>query len=372
MIKKLLFFILFSPAFLIAQITDSLAFQLGTDLENHLLEGQLEQTLSLIDEDVFLDDILIPDLGDGSVKAFNMGFSGAVFDSFFGNIIKEIQKGTSYNFINYYPDEAGNYYLVFRFFGDTGISYHEYVIADFEGSPKAYDVYVYMSGEFLSQTMKRVYRSTLKEIVKNEELKFDDAKNLIAFKKIQEAKAYFQKGKYDACLEIYNSIDTTVRYEKTFLINGLLLCPLGYEEQYNEYYEIYAKKYPGDISLFLLSIDYLISKKDFQGTQNTLDSLAYYTNDDFIDYMKGNIYYLEGDLKKSEEFYLKALENYPTFLDVYDSLFVVYAEQNNYPRAVFMLEEMRSKFQLKKKEIVQFVKAEYPGLSESESFSEWK
>ncbi len=355
-----------------AQSKDSLVLAFGSKIESLLYENKGDEVCKLFDQELVFEHVLIHDLGDPKMKAFNDSFKSGIFSSFFNKIASEIQNGTYYDFFNFYENSDGSFYLVFRFFGESGLSYHEYLVVEEAGSYIINDVYIFISGEFFSQTMKRLYLMAIKDMVKGNEWTFDDTKTIKAFQKIQEAQEFYEDKKYEKAVQKFNEIDSSMINEKAVLLNGMLLCGEGQEDQYDKYYETYVKKYPKDISLFLLSIDYLMNKEDYDGSLTALDSLSSYTDDDFIDYMRGNVHYIKGDLENAAKHYKSVTKNYPTFLDAYDSLFVVYESQKKYPLAVEVLEELRSKFQFKKKEITKFVKEQYPELFESSAFNNWK
>ncbi|WP_299709594.1 hypothetical protein [uncultured Tenacibaculum sp.] len=308
---------------------------------------------------------------DPELVEFNQGFHNGFSKSFsFGNeILNVTNSGSEYNFLKAYRAE-GNYYLLFRLSGEVGINYHQHLIKFIDNKPRIIDSYIYVTGEYLSQTMKTIYnlsvnnRSFLKRLLNVDEIK--DLKKLASLKQLRD------EGKYNEVVDLYESLSDTSKKKKIFKIYALTSAQYLSNEVYNKYINEYKAEFPNDPSLHLISIDGFILKKQFDKALASIDKLEQTIGgDDFLQFFRGNIYYLKKDYKKAEEKFSYVIENYENFFDAYDSLLTVYVESSNFKEATVLLDKLLEKFEMKKEDFKAVLEETFEEFSKSSEFKNW-
>ncbi len=308
---------------------------------------------------------------DPELVEFNQGFFNGFSESFsFGNeIIRVSKSGSEYNFLKAYKAK-GNYYLLFRLSGDVGINYHQHLIKFIDNTPKIIDSYVYVTGEYLSQTIKTIYnvsvnnRSFLKKLLNVDEI--NDLKKLARLKKLRD------EGKYNEVIEIYESLSKTSKKKKIFKIYALTSAQHLSNEVYNKHIDEYKAEFPDDPSLHLISIDGFILNKEFDKALTSVDNLEKSIGgDDFLEFVRGNVYYLKKDYKKAVEKFSYVIDNYGNFYDAYDSLLTVYIESSNFKEATVLLDKVLEKFEMEKEDFKTVVEETFEEFSKSNEFKNW-
>lgn len=307
---------------------------------------------------------------DKEIKDFNKGFSQGFNKSFnFGNIlVKEINSGSSYDFIRAFEDEKGNYHLLFRLYGD-GLNYHEHLVKKINNEFKIIDTYVYLTGEYLSGTIKTLYESVLF----NQNLKKfqsrDSYKDILMLK---EMKDFNSKEEYQKTYDLFNKLSKKSQEQKFFKIIRLMAASNLAEEVYEKAIEDYEKHFPNDPSLYLISVDGYILKKQYDKSILSLDKLdETIGGDSFLNYLKGNVHYLNKDYANAQKMFDIVIEEFPYFIDVYDSLLSIYIETNKNEKAIDILNLFLSDFELTKNDLETSIKEFYPEFLKTNEFKEW-
>lgn len=311
------------------------------------------------------------DSEDTDVQKFNSEFYAGFAGSFsLGNeIIKAINTGSEYTFLRAYAKD-GKYYLLFRLFGDQGLNYHKHLIKYINGEPKIIDTYVYITGEYISQTIKVIYDVTLnslnplKRLLNNSEL--EDLETMVSVKKSLE------KGENQRVVDLYESLTSKSKNKKIFNIFVLTAAKFLSDETYTKYINHYENRFSNDVSLYLVSIDGFILKKQYDKALLSVDKLdATIGRDDFLNFIRGNIYYLKKDYKNALEKFSLTIQDYPNFFDAYDSMLTVYVESKDYSNAVIILDIMIKDFQVGKEELGGLIQENFTDFSKSTQFNNW-
>lgn len=308
---------------------------------------------------------------DTDVQKFNSEFYGGFSKAFsLGNeVIKAINTGSEYTFLRAYSKE-GKYYLLFRLFGDQGLNYHRHLIKYINGEPKIIDTYVYITGEYLSQTIKVIYNvslnslNPLKRLLNNSEL--EDINTMVVIKRSLE------QGEYQKVVDLYESLSKKSKNKKIFNLFVLTAAQYLSDDKYSKYINHYESQFPNDVSLYLISIDGFILKEQYDKALLSIDKLdAAIGKDDFLNYMRGNIYYLKKDYKYAIQKFNSITLDYPLFLDAYDSLLTVYVDSKDYDSAVMVLDIMINNFEVGKEDLEALIAENFTNFSNSTQFENW-
>ncbi|WP_339881675.1 hypothetical protein [Polaribacter vadi] len=344
---------------------------LGFSLQNKSDRDDISAMNELYDVKAFADIFLLKST-DKEIHEFNAGFFNGFSRSFnFGEmLVEQKSEGGSYEFIRAYEDEKNNFHLLFRLYGE-GLNYHDYLVKEINGELKIVDMYIYMSGEYLSDTYKTYYKSILdKSNVLTKDLtgitSYQDALKLIEVKELSAA------GKFKEAHKVYKTISSSSKITKAFqLVNIMVTFNLS-EDIYYKAIKDYEKRFPNDPSLYLVSLDGLILNKQFDKAIKSIDKLdELLGGDPFLNYIKGNIYYFEKDYESALGKYAIINLEYPDFIDAYDSALGIYLETNNHEKVIEILELYVTRFEIDKEEL-KFNLSEFsPAFIKTKEFKNW-
>jgi tetratricopeptide (TPR) repeat protein len=326
-----------------------------------------------MDYDAFLDGILI----EGGIQAdslhrFNKGFKKEFVESFNlgGEIIQNIAGNGFYTFLKAYANDQEDH-LIFRLYSDNGINYHDYRMVKREGHYRIRDVYIYLSGENMSETIRRIYTSyasTLLIGTENTEGTLDYLYGIIGLRTIQQ---YLAQNLYMEALHVMDSIPERIRKEKAFQIIGLRIKANLDEGHFAQAIDDYIHSFPGDPSLNLVAIDgYYLTGKYHNALEN-VDSLDRKVGSDpVLDLYRGNLLNMAGDTLLAQQAYVRLINNIPTLELGYANLIDLYLAGKRYTDAIGVLDLYMTKFDVGKQDILTWA-ANYPAFSESAEFCKW-
>lgn len=344
---------------------------LGKKIEETLANGNTEFINSIYDVKEMGDRFLLKKTKSKKIKSFNKSFYSGFSSSFdFGALIKsEIDNDATYQFLRLI-EEDGDHYLLFRLYGQ-GVNYHKHLLKKDSGNYKIIDTYIYITGEYLSDTFKSIYMGALlsQGILSNSSTNKSIMNDLM---KMNEIKVFLNRGEVDKAKKAYESISSSSKEKKIFKLTGIRLAGEVSNEAYTKAITDYEKSFPNDISLYLISMDKLILNEEYDETIVVLDKLnAALNGDPFLDYMKGNVYLLKKDLEKAETLFKKVTNIYPDFMDAYDNLLSIYIEKDNLKEAISILNTFVKDFELPKEILFETLKQNYPEFSKKEEVINW-
>lgn len=309
------------------------------------------------------------------IKQFNQSFEEGFSSSFdFGQIIlTQLDGGASYDYLNFIKDENDDYYLLFRLYGE-GLNYHKHLIKVVNGEVKIVDSYIYLTGEFLSDTFKSIYKGVLLKggLLGNLTKSKGKTSSLADLVKVQQMKNLKSQGKFQEAYELYNTLSEAGKRKKIYKIANLMITAQLDEAKYTAAITDYEKEFPNDISLFLVSIDGYIMNKNYDKALEAVNNLdKAIGGDSFLNFFRANIHYLKEEQKEAEALFIEITNEYPNFLEAYDSLLTVYIETNNTTKAIEVLNVMVNDFELPKDVLFDSLKENFPEFYKKEEVINW-
>ena len=353
--------------------TDTIIYNLGMQFDSAF--SVLDKTFfeEFFDADAFTKKFITQNSGNEKIEEFNRSINIGVQQGFINKIMETLENGGSYNFINYSQDEeTGQYFLLIRFLSEDGLNYHQYSLIEKDGSYKADDIFVFMSGENLSETIGRIYKTGIYSISGEgfqSEMDSIYFNSVIALNRIKQLN---EMGATKLARKQFDEIPDELKMEKLFILYEIQLLESLEEGKYKELLDRYALLYPDDISIFLISFDKFFLEEKYDEAFSMVDSIYAYTGDDLLDFYKGNILFSKGNLKDAEFHFKRTIENYPYYIDAYDALFYIYIEEKRYNDIISIFNSIVSLFDVDPKLLIEDTKSEYPDFYKSGEFKKWK
>lgn len=280
---------------------------------------------------VFIDEKI--DTSDSYTKGFMQGLLGAT-QNLSDKILSEINNGSYYNFINYeYNIVEKAYYITFRIYSEeTGINYHEYKLCTDGEDIMINDMYIYLTGEHLSETLKRIFLAT------KPNRKSKGKKNNMSL--VIESKKLLDAGDYKNAHKKISEIKGELAKEKFILLYKGLISSEFDEELYAQDLLEFAKYYPNDPTLYLKQIDYYFLKEDYKMVLEKIDKLMFETEDDFLNILKASVYLMSEDFENADINYKFMVENYPFLMEAYVGYISSLTYQGKYKDALVIADKL--------------------------------
>ncbi|MCB1317765.1 MAG: hypothetical protein KDK27_17490, partial [Leptospiraceae bacterium] len=164
--------------------------------------------------------------------------------------------------------------VLFRLVGEDGaLNYHRFLLRKSGNEVLFTDIYVYLTGEKLSETMARFLGQ--------------DSVNPVALKIM----AAFQSGQFDEVIRLYESAPESIRTDKTFVLLVAQSASRVDDDQYLEYMEHFRKLFPEDPALYMIDIDYYFIKREFKKLEEIINTLyEIIGGDPYLKLLLGEIY----------------------------------------------------------------------------------
>ena len=349
---------------------------LADSMNYSLLEDEGNFVNDLFNMDRFFEKILIEN-DDENIQEYNEYFTGEFFGELeFGNILsKSIQQtGGYYDYLNHYLDVDGKIHILFRLFGDDmGVNYHDFQFEYIDSAYQITDLYIYFSGELLSETYTQMYRQLLRDFLNKKSNTFHRAKALSSWELVNKARKLNQEEKFKEAIDVFNTIPEKYQSQRYFQFWKIQLYldledPTGYEEALQEF----EKAYPDDPSIFLLAIDKYTILGDFDEAIRYINKLDVKVGlDPFLNFMRANMYYLKEDFEMAEKLMLLVYEDFQ-FLTLNILMFSVYHDSNQPEKAINSLSQIEKEYEVTRLEIFDWIKEDFKEFCESQIFLDWK
>jgi hypothetical protein len=287
-------------------------------------------------------------------KAFAKGLKGSLNreQSLVGQIVARAKEGGSYTLLRIH-DKNGRRCALFRLLpaNDGGVNYHDFVLARSPtGQVRATDLYVFLSGELISQTFRRSYipeaayasRGFLAKLTKRSGPEKEFVDNA---PKLQQMIKNLREQKFPAALEVFNSLPPRLKKDKTYLLIRLQAAQGVDEQTYAAAIEDFRSAYPSDACVDMMSMDYFFLKKQYAQAFECIDRLDRAVGGDpFLNLLRANAHVVEGKFDDAERDVRRTIEQEPTLQQGYDLMLVVSASKGNYDETLAMLKILSDKF----------------------------
>ncbi|MEH6536586.1 MAG: hypothetical protein V7719_09350 [Psychroserpens sp.] len=291
--------------------------EFGEFIDASIHNNEPELFLSKLDKDVFFKRILdlIPsvDPQDEYVKSFVSGMKKGL-NKFPNEIIAEVENGSYYDFISYrYDQTLQTYFALFRLYSsESGMNYHDFRIHKKDGEMQFSDMYLYISGENLTETLARVMTYTMpdKKLFGLIKTPMDEG-----ISDLIKAMTYNNTGDFKKAYKLMNGITSPLSKEKFFLIFKSLVASNVDDDKYLKSLEDLINTFSDDPTIGLNKVDYHIYKGNYYEAIQVINQLQNETEDDFLNYMKANVAFQDENYDLALNYYKYTIENYTGFFE---------------------------------------------------------
>jgi tetratricopeptide (TPR) repeat protein len=227
-----------------------------------------------------------------------------------------------------------------------------------------------MTGEFVSETMRNtVYLPTVIRLIqdgKKSRQGMSNAEIYIEASKLMRAEEYQRA---------YTKI-SGIPLEERLKAHQILKLNLSYYLDSNEKIlktiEEYQIRFPKDPSFEFIMLDKYFLEGKYDKALEAINTVeAFVGTDDYLNYQKGLIYHLMGDLKKSAAEMRTAIQLRPDQAFYYWELITILEWQKSYGKCVKVLEELQATFADSKAVLKEKVFKNYNVFPYTRKFKRW-
>ncbi len=321
----------------------------GQSIEAALIDGEVSYFNGLIElnriaeramKETGLSGAKKSQARSGMLEALNsMGF--------FQQVHRVVKNGGSYEMLRARSKGDQTTVIMRLLFPDGGVNYHELYLIGLGQGLRVDDIYVFLSGELITDTMERVVIQMLSQdksfIEKLQGKKSEMAKHMNDITRMTEL---MRTGNFEKVTEIYQSLPESVKNEKSMLLVQLSAAQYVNDQLYLDAIQRFEKNYPQDPSLDLVSIDGFVMREEYDKALVCVDRLdASLGGDDYLNELRANVLLLNGDYEKAENIFLTQIENDPENQDAYWNMLSLKIESKSYYAALKWMRLLRDQYQ---------------------------
>ena len=261
--------------------------------------------------------------------------------------------GAFYEMVPYTGTPENPQYICRKVLEDGGIDYHKFEISFDTGAPKITDMYIFTTGEYLSENFRRMIlpmaASMDKSLIKRLANKSSTDKYLAGIKMLPAVTQHVLAMEYQQAYNQIQRLPPEIKAEKPVRIITLsVLSSLEDKEQeYITELESYRAAFPNDPSLGLVLVDYYFLKQDYEQAMKTVTDLQESVGGDpYLDLFLATCQYEMGQGAAGLEFARKFYDAFPDRLDGIFAVFQGHTMEKNFAEAHKALEVIRDDLEL--------------------------
>ena len=308
---------------------------------------------SLVDLDQFADRILH---GLPVSEDFRSSYrKQIVVDGGLANVLQEImdsvKAGGDYSLVQI-MNRDGVHHPMFRLLlpDGRGFNHHEIILNhDKDGKSKIVDIFVYLTGEDVSDSLRAVDLATFLEQVPELKDSLTGAEASIAanMKSLQQIQALAAENKGDEALKLFETLPDDLRTNKRMLLTKLGVAQRVNDDAYFQVLEDFQKHHPTEPAFLFRMLDMLAVQLRYEDVLQTADLLQQLTGDAYLNLMKVNSLLALNRVEDARTAVAAAKKVSDNRIDVHWVEMSVLLKAKDFAAVAKQLDEIASKFGMK-------------------------
>ncbi|WP_422924791.1 hypothetical protein [Singulisphaera sp. PoT] len=294
----------------------------------------------------------------------------------FERIAEQVSRGGSYTFLRLHSRDQRKTAL-FRMIlpEESGVNYHEYYLARKpDGGVHATDLYVYLSGETMSQTLRRFYLPVAASVPQNPFSKFSGPeKDLVkSFDTVKKMTHGINERKFQDTLDAYFELPPSLRKDKYMLLLRIQAAQGANDDKvYHESLQTFRIMHPKDPCVDIFSIDYFLLNKEFDKCMTCIDRVdKELGGDPYLDVLRVGLHRTENKLDVAWQDVTRAMKREPTLFQAYEAQLDLSLALKKYDSTLSSLKILREQFGIVFKDLSTV--PEYAGFVASPEYKAWE
>jgi hypothetical protein len=364
------------PASVAENSTETQGRQFAESLQEQVRLRNPEAINAALDWDAILETAMagIPApeaVRQGFAKGFKSNLSSE--SGFSQQIVRQLGTGGSYRLLRVHSVD-GRLRALFRLLSQDGaVNYHDFILTRRpDGTVRASDVHIFLSGELLSATLRRAYLPAAADASKGMLARLtgqesDYIKNLDRLKEISKAVA---EGRDRDALKLYAGLPRSVQTDKNVLLMRLRAAQNVDEQEYAAVIAEFRSAHPGDAGLDLISLDGYFMKKQYNQVLRCLERLdTALGGDPYLDLMRANVSCELQKLDEARQLAQKAIDGDDSLQNAYFLLIGISLTAKDFDETSRLLSLMERRFDLRFDNLAGVT--EYAEYTKSPQYQKW-
>lgn len=359
-----------------APITDEEVQAFAEKFTDGIVRGDFAAVSSVFDWSILIDRTLegveLSPKAQAEVKSgMNISLRGK--NALLGQIHQQIASGGSYRLLRIHEVE-GRRRALFRLLpAGGGVNYHDIVLVKAaDGKCHGIDMHIFLSGEFLSTTMKRTLlpvaaslnRSLIQKLTGQNQLFVQHQADVL--KMVQAA----PQNPVDA-LRLFHALPPELQRDKSLLLVRLAAAQAaGNDEECQQTLTDFRRYHPDEACVDFLSIDYFITRKEYADALTAIDAVNRAVGgDSMLDVMKANLLIELDRVDEASTLVLAAIDTEPDLVDAWWLLVSVDLKRKDFEKVLERLKQIDERFEIEWNDLSQ-----EPGYAEfagSPQYQQW-
>lgn len=348
----------------------------AASFEKAVLSNDLVALSDMFDWDAFLATATAGiEVSERFKQDFATGFKhaqtqkGAVFQQ----VIEAVTNGGTFKFLRVHTIKPHKRAMFRMTLPGAGFNYHDWVLARRpDGRIRGVDVYVFLSAELMSKTIRRAYlplaahesRGIVAKLTGQEQEFVKHLPQLMAMSD------HLKEGRFREVLDTYRQLPHGLKIDKNFLLVRFQAAPNLGDEEYTAVIEDFRKYHPDDPCLDILSIDTSILKKDYAKALASIDRLDKAVGGDpYLDTRRADVYLEDQKPDAAKQAARRAIEREPNLIDAYWSLVAISLKEREFAETLELLNILGEKFDIVIEDLDTI--PDYAGFVESPHYQQW-
>ena len=224
-----------------------------------------------------------------------------------------VKNGGSYIFLHVHSVDGQKRALFRMRHAEGAVNYHDYSLARYpDGQIGTADIYVYLSGEPMSQSFRRVLLTLVSQKDQGMLARLKGADQILTnnLSAVQSMSNDVRSGRHKEALATFRKLPAELQNNRAFQMIAIQAAQGTKDDrEYLAEMERFRKTFPNDPSADLLSLDYFMLKKQFDEGIQSLDRLNKSLGQDpYLDVLKGGMLLEAGRLKEARAVVERAIK----------------------------------------------------------------
>ncbi len=255
-------------------------------------------------------------------------------------IVNALSPKGNYEVVRHYEKNQTRHVL-FRLYDQGMINYHDAELSRQGGKVKIADIFIYLNGQHLSETVHSLYLQMADEINMSKGPSEETSRWL---KKMPEIRGLINAGRHQEANDIFNEIPAKIKVGRPFqILNVEIASGLG-DELYRQAIEGYEKSFPNEPNTQLLLLDAYVLRKEYDKALKAVNQLDEAVgHDPVLDYHRSLCYTLLGKTDSSRACLERLVKNKPDFEDAIIELVGTYLDWREFEKAKPLIDRFQNR-----------------------------
>jgi tetratricopeptide (TPR) repeat protein len=356
-----------------------------TESDYHDFGTKLEAAINVGDQETAIRLYRVAELAERCIsdldfsEEFRRGYLAGVKKAGAGQmamqIIDAVKKGGMFKVLRVRSVGGRPHVLIRLVVPDQGVNYQELTLTRHaDGEIGVEDIFVLLTGEMLSQTMRRMVINIAAESEPGLLGRLTAPEKLYAkhWSTIQTIITNVREGRLQPAFTLFRQLPIELQRDKVVELMGLSAARGVSDDEYLRLLEEFRLNHPGDATVDLVSIDYYLLKKQHDECLACIDRVEKAVGGDpYLAFIRGNTFFDRGSYTEAKQEFEKAIEQEPTLQDAYWSRITVALKEENHADTLDWLKRIVERCNVVMDEDAMRAAPEYTAFVNSREFSDF-